>query len=181
MKLGPKNLVFTWPVWAPFRRHLMFIGRDNTLYLQETALVIEGDLIRFWLPILDLFVKRALVERSMVTIPYSRIVRVVYARYVMAKVLWWLLAAALFAAYTPTLWDPRDPGWSTYTLVLVALLLLLLGYVVHRFLRPRHALWFRATDGKRRLVCFCLRSRTQRRRFAELLRANRDAARAATA
>jgi len=96
------------------------------------------------------------------------------------KVLWWLLAAALFAIYVPGLWDPRDPMWSAYSLLLVGLLILLLGYLVHRFFRSRHALSFRGADGKRRLVCFCLTSRKRRRRFVELLQANRDAADALT-
>ena len=47
MKFGPKGLWLTWPIWTPFRRHLAFLGRGGTLHLQETALVIEGDLLRF--------------------------------------------------------------------------------------------------------------------------------------
>ena len=181
MKFGPKKLVFTWPAWTLFRRFLVFVGRDNTLHLQETALVIEGDLVRFTLPVLDIFVKRALAERSMVTIPYSRILRFTRVRYVTVKVLWWLLAAGLFAVYVPAVWDPLDPFWSSYMLVLIGLLLLLAGYLIHRFLRSRHALWFRGADGGRRLVCFCLTSAKERRRFAELLQANRDAVRALAA
>jgi hypothetical protein len=180
MKFGPKGLWLTWPIWTPFRRYLPVLGRGGTLHLQETALVIEGDLIRFKLPVLDLFVKPAFAERTLVTIPYSRIVRLRYARYVTVKVLWWLLAGALFALYARALWDPLDPGWSLYCLLLLGLLFLLLGFVVHRFFRPRHALWFRGADDKPRLVCFCLTSAERRRQFAELLRANRDAARTLT-
>ena len=181
MKFGPQGLRFTWPFWTPFRRLLAFLHCGGTLHLQETALVIEGDLIRFRLPVLDLFVKPAFAERTLVTIPYSRIVRLSRPRYVTVKVLWWLLAGALFAVYAPSLWDPFDPGWSLYLLALLGLLFLLLGFVVHRFFRPRHALWFRGADGRPRLVCFCLAPAKRRRQFAELLQANWDAARALAA
>lgn len=177
MKFGPKALGFVWPVWTPFRRFLGFIGRDNTLHLQETALVIEGDLVRLRLPILDMFVKRAFAQHSMVTIPYSRIVRLTCPQYLTVKVLWWLLAGMLFAW---TAWGSLtlDPMGSAYYLTLIGLLFLLIGYLVHRFFRSRHALLFRRADGKRCVVCFCLTRRKQRRQFAELLQANRDAARA---
>lgn len=177
MKAGPKALWFVWPAWTLFRRFLGFIGRDNTLHLQETALVIEGDLVRFRLPILDLFVKRAFAEHSLITIPYSRIVRFTRARYIAAKVLYWLLAAAVYALVFRTVWDTLDPEGSAYVLTLTGLLFLLIGYLVHRFFRARHVLVFRRADGTRCVVCFCLTRRKQRLRFVELLKANRDAAR----
>ena len=177
MKFGPKALWFVWPAWTLFRRLLGFIGRDNTLPLQETALVIEGDLVRFRLPILDLFIQRAFAERSLITIPYSRIVRLTHARYIAAKVLYWLPAAAVYALMLRAVWDAMDPAGSAYVLTLMGLLFLLIGYLVHRFFRARHVLTFRRADGKRCVVCFCLTRRKQRRRFVELLKANRDAAR----
>jgi hypothetical protein len=176
MKFGSKGLTFAWPVWTLFRRHLAFIGRDNTLHLQETALVIEGDLVRFSLPVLDMFVKRAFADRTMVTIPYSRIIRLKRARYVVAKVLWWLLAAAVFAWVAAAAADPRDLVGTVYYLSLVGCLFMLAGYLVHRFLASRHVLLFRRADGKRCVVCFSLKSSKRRRQFAEVLQANRDAA-----
>jgi hypothetical protein len=74
MKFGPKGVRFTNPVMTLAGKCLTFLGRQNTLHLQETALVVEGDLRRFSLPIFDLFIQRALCEWSLVTIPYSRIV-----------------------------------------------------------------------------------------------------------
>jgi hypothetical protein len=178
MKFGPKGLAFTWPAWTLFRRHLAIIGRDNTLHLQETALVIEGDLIRFGLPVFDVFVKRAFAERSLVTIPYSRIVGLTRACYITVKALWWLLTIAVFATIASTVWDPNNSGDSLYYLGLVGLMLLLQGYLMHRFFRSRHVLLFRRADGDRCVVCFCLTSRKRRRQFVDLLRTNRDAARA---
>ena len=75
MKFGPRDLRFAYPVWASFRGVVVFIGRRNTLHLQETALVIEGDLLRFQLPVIDWFVRRVFCEWTMLTVPYSRIVR----------------------------------------------------------------------------------------------------------
>ena len=90
MKFGPHSLRFLAPVWTMFRRYLVFVGRTTTIHLQETALVIEGDRRLFTLPILDMFVQPALSERSMVTIPYSRILRHVHARYLAVKIITWL-------------------------------------------------------------------------------------------
>ena len=71
MKFGPHGLEFTAPAWAPCRRRLTFLGRGNTLFLQETALVIEGNLLRFKLPVLDRYIQRAFCEWSTVTITVS--------------------------------------------------------------------------------------------------------------
>ena len=70
MKFGPRDLRFTYPVWASFRGVVVFIGRRNTLHLQETALVIEGYLQRFFFfVIIDRFFRMALSEWTTVTVP----------------------------------------------------------------------------------------------------------------
>jgi hypothetical protein len=46
---------------------------------------------------------------------------------------------------------------------------------VHLLLRQRNVLVFRGADGKRRLFCFRITSRPQRKKFISLLNANLDA------
>lgn len=171
MKFGPRDLRFTLPVWASFRGVIVFIGRRNTIHLQETALVIEGDLLRFRLPIIDWFVRRVFCEWTMVTVPYSRIVRHRYCRYRAVKVLWWLLVAGVGALLLVFGGEYRGVG-------LVVLVLCVLGLLLHFVFRPRHVLTFRGADGKRRLVCFRITSRPQRQKFTGLLKANLGAVRA---
>jgi hypothetical protein len=176
MKFGPRELRFTYPVWASFRGLVVLVGRRNTLHLQETALVIEGDLLRFQLPIIDRFVRRVFCEWTMVTVPYSRIVRHKYCTYRTAKVLWWLLvaAAAGFLGFVLATLPKKEPA----ALAALMLVLVVLGLLLHFVLRPRHVLTFRGADGKRRLVCFRFTGRPQRNQFICLLTANLDAVRA---
>jgi len=176
MKFGPRELRFTYPVWASFRGLVVFVGRRNTIHLQETALVIEGDLLRFQLPVIDRFVRRVFCEWSMVTVPYSRIVRHKYCTYRAAKVLWWLLVAAVGGFLGLVL--ARGPGKEPFALAGLLLALVVLGVLMHVVLRPRHVLAFRGADGKRRLVCFRFTSRPPRTGFVRLLNANLDAVRA---
>ncbi len=171
MKFGPRDLRFAYPVWASFRGLLVFIGRRNTIHLQETALVIEGDLMRFHLPIVDWFVRRVFCEWTTLTVPYSRIVRHRYCRYRAVKVLWWLLVAGVGALLLVFGGEPWGVG-------LVVLVLCVLGLLLHFVFRPRHVLTFRGADGKRRLVCFRFTSPAQRQKFLGLLQANLDAVRA---
>jgi hypothetical protein len=179
MKFGPRDLRFTYPVWASFRGVVVFTGRRNTLHLQETALVIEGDRLRFQLPIIDWFVRRVFCEWSMMTVPYSRIVRHKHCAYRTVKVLWWLFAAvaAGFLGLAVALSPHKEYG------ALAGLLaaLFVLGLLLHLVFRPRHVLTFRGADGKRRLVCFRFTSRPQRKQFMRLLKANLDAVQALTA
>ena len=113
----------------------------------------------------------------MVTIPYSRIIRLARVRYVTVKVLWWLLAAMVFAFSGWAVWEPRDLMGTVYYLTLSGVLILLMGFVVHRIFRSRHGLTFRRADGKRCMVSFCLTSAKRRRQFVDALRGNRDTVR----
>jgi hypothetical protein len=179
MKFGPRELRFIYPVWASFRGLVVFVGRSSTIHLQETALVIEGDLLRFQLPILDRFVRRVFCEWSMMTVPYSRIVRHKYCTYRTAKVLWWLFVAVAGGFLTIIL--TREAHKEYFALAAFLPALFVLGLLLHFVLRPRHVLSFRGADGKRRLVCFRFSSRQQRKKFMSLLKANLDTVRALTA
>jgi hypothetical protein len=176
MKFGPRELRFTYPVWSAFRGLVVFIGRRNTIQLQETALVIEGDLLRFQLPIIDRFVRRVFCEWSLITVPYSRIVRHRHCTYRAVKVAWWLIAALVAASLA--LLNALSPHKEYGALALLLLCLALVGVLVQLLFRQRHLLAFRAADGKRRLVCFRFTSPQQRKSFVSLLTVNLDAVRA---
>ena len=75
MKLDSRQFRFTVP-FATFsaRRLVKLGGKRGSLHLQETALVAEGELLRFTFIIgLEWLFRRALSEWTMVTVPYSRI------------------------------------------------------------------------------------------------------------
>jgi hypothetical protein len=175
MKFGPKALRFHRPFFMPFTKRLAFVGRQNTIHLQETALVVEGDLMRLRLPFFDWMVQRALAEWSMVTIPYSRIGRHTYATYIVWRVLCWLVTipvVGLIMMPFVMMAGEADP----YFLLVGVVLLVLVGVLIHLLFRPRHILRFLHADGKPRVICFYFRSRKQRLKFTELLKENRKAA-----
>ena len=195
MKIGPKTVRFMDPVWPWFRRRLAFFPKGGTIHLQETALVVEGHRQRFFLPVIDRFIRHALCEWSMVTVPYGRIVRHRYCRYRLAKGLWWLVAGPLAALLlwltvrgniatrarpdttTESLQHLQDVVQGAPTVGPALLLaLLVISYLFHRALQPRHFLRFRRADGQPGLLCFRFTSRKQRQRFVELLEANRKTA-----
>jgi hypothetical protein len=177
MKFGPQSLRFM-RASTLFRKNLAFVGRQNTIHLQETALVIEGHLLRFRLPIVDQFVQRAFCEWSTVTVPYARIVRHTYHRPLIVKVLWWFFIGPVAALVGfATLGLERD--W--FAAGMSALLLCLASWLSLMVFRSRHFLVFRRADGRRCLVCFRFTAREQRQKFVSLLEANRRAARALTA
>jgi hypothetical protein len=60
MKIDARNIRFLVPLLPlPGRRRLRPVGRGNTLQLLETALVIEGHVRRFYLPVADQFSSRS--------------------------------------------------------------------------------------------------------------------------
>jgi hypothetical protein len=106
MKLDSRQFRFSVP-FATFsaRRLVKLGGKRGSLHLQETALVAEGELLRFTFIIgLEWLFRRALSEWTMVTVPYSRIQAVRISK------LWPLrILSALFVvgwiALTAYLWD----------------------------------------------------------------------------
>jgi hypothetical protein len=182
MKCKPRFLRFDRPVWTPSRGQLIFLGKGNTLHLQETALVVEGNLLCFRLPVVDRFIQRAFSRWSMVTVPYSQITYHVYRTYRIAKGIYWGLAGLAFAlAYVLMSRSEAfagDRSGALDLLFLLALWLLLIGAWVHlRTFRSRHLLWFLNKDDDQRLLCFRFLSRDLRQRFMEVLEANRKTAR----
>jgi hypothetical protein len=179
MKLEGKHVRFLTPSFVWFTRKLQFVGNRNTMQLLETALVLEGYLMRFFFPVLDRFFRQPLSEWTTVTVPYSRIVRFEYAP---RRVAHWLLTAVLwlpfaFIAVAFLSHQEQQLDWAemAYYLGLPALVLLLLNLLCNYWLlAPRNHLWFRRADGRRVLLVFRIPSRKRRVAFEEQLRAYRQ-------
>jgi hypothetical protein len=158
-------------------RTLRFVGRRNTVQLQETALVVEGDLLLFPCLGLERLFGRALSARTTVTVPYSRLLTVRYRR---RRILRLTILAGLLGFLALTLGDPWDDRtgmeWVAGGLLLVPVVLL--AAVVWWGIRPAYAVRFRAKDGRRTRLHFAIRSRALRAAFDAALAGYREAARA---
>jgi hypothetical protein len=179
MKLDPRHVRFIVP-WLPRpgRRRLWVVGRGNTVQLQETAVVIEGNVKRLWMPLVDYFFQRALSEWTTVTVPYSCVLRFTHVEYLVVRavltVLFWALALlSLLGLSGPQ----ANVGWVLYYCgVLAALALVMTLYLNLRLLAPRDFLVYRTADGRRMLAAFRIRSPQRREAFADLLEKNCRAA-----
>jgi hypothetical protein len=180
MKLDPKQVRLITPFWPSLLgRTLQFTGRRNTIHLQETALVAEGEILLFHCLGLERLFGRAMSSWSTVTVPYSRIVSV---RYRSKLVLRLVLLAALFALLAVTLQLPRiNPSdWTWLEAAADAIILVpvvALACLVCWAISPSHTVRFRLKDGKRRRFHFAVRSKAARRQFDDALTQFRQAAR----
>ena len=179
MKLEGKHISFLMPTAWFTRRRLLLVGNRNTLQLLETALVLEGYLMRFFFPLLDRLFRQALSEWTTVTVPYSRILRYKYAswriaRYTAIGILWLPIALVLLST---ALGDP-SVIFGLLECGLYALLALIITlYCNYRILAPRNYLWFRQADGRRALLIFRIPSRKRQKAFEEQLRTYRKTSR----
>ena len=89
MRLDPRKVRFVAPMFhvGVFGGAVRFVGRENTVHLQETALVAEGNLLKVGLLGLEILFRRALAEWSAVTVPYSRITAARYVRFPLLRVI----------------------------------------------------------------------------------------------
>jgi hypothetical protein len=173
MKLDSRQFRFSVP-FATFsaRRLVKLGGKRGSLHLQETALVAEGELLRFTFIIgLEWLFRRALSEWTMVTVPYSRIQAVRISK------LWPLrILSALFVvgwiALTAYLWDS---DFAPPIMVFGFAGTLLLAYVNLRVRKSIHVEYWRK-DRRRRIV-FQIPRRALRESFLKSLRAHQEAAR----
>jgi hypothetical protein len=180
VKLDPKQVTFRRPFLAGLRAEwLTFSGRRNTVHLQETALVVEGDLVLFKFLGLERFFARAMSEYTTVTVPYSRLVAVKPGRKVIARTLVWLAAAG---ALVMTALATLDAVWkqsSSAAFVAYGLMaagVVLAAWFLLRRLRPTFTFRFRTRDGKKQAFAFAVRSMPLWRKFAAALKTYRDAA-----
>jgi hypothetical protein len=177
MKIDARDIRFHVPMLpSPTHHRLWLVGGGNTLQLLETALVIEGHVKRFFLPVADFFLGGLLSEWTTITVPYSCIVRHHHARRRLARavvtVVFWL-PVLLLALGGPG----ADTGAVLYMAGLFGFLALVATlYVNLRMLAPRDYLLFRTADGRRVLTAFRIRSRKRQEDFAAQLESNRRTA-----
>lgn len=180
MKLSSRQVRFDNRTAVPWRRQLQFIGKQNSIQLLETAMVIEGSLKRLSFPFTDWLFEGILSERTTVTIPYSRIERFRLTRLLIRRILAsGLFSLAGFAGFIGMVGAYQQFSLSK-EVVLLGLLLLASGlgvFHVNRILwPPRYHLLFRPLEGRSILIRFTVRSRQLRETFGAELEANRRAA-----
>lgn len=175
MRLDPKKVKFISPM-SPgvVSRPLRFVGREKTVHLQETALVVEGNLLKVGLLGLELMFRRALAEWSSVTIPYSRITRVRYVRFPLLRLLslvylWgWPIFSILVAL---------GPGFlAGLTGFLIGLIPGVVAVYVLVRVPPRFVIDFRTRDGQRSRLMLHVTPKPLLMEFAARLQEFRDAA-----
>ncbi len=181
MKLDPRSVRFVTP-FLPLGRSPRLTGRQNTLHLQETALVIEGEVLKIAMPIVDSIFQRALAGWTTITVPYSRIVGY---RLLKRRV---IFALAVFVAWFPTILTviptliahQRDRSGATLDQVIPVLMALFVSLTLTGlawiFLPTLCRLTYRRADGRRVQITFRVRPRKVREEFANLLERNRAAA-----
>jgi hypothetical protein len=180
MKLDPKQVRLITPFWPVlFGRTLLFTGRRNTIHLQETALVAEGEVLLFHCLGLERLFGRAMSSWSTVTVPYSRIVSIRHRSKLLVRL---IILTLLFALPALTMQLPRmnpsDWNWFDAAADLIILApVVLLACLVWWGIPAAHTLRFRSKDGKLRRFHFAVRSRAARRQFDEAMTQYRQAAR----
>jgi hypothetical protein len=176
MKFEARHLRFTYPLPWPGRPRLLFLPRGATIWLRETALVIEGYRLKLTLPlpVVGRLLYPVLAEWTTLTIPYSRIECHRHQRGRMARLLGWLLVALPWAAggYALWRWGP-NPGIVVAT-GMASLTTLLLCW---KLMRTHHLIVYRPPDGIPCRLAFRFRSREHGDRFRSQLEQNRELAR----
>jgi hypothetical protein len=177
MHLTGKNSRFVAPFWPRLwpsrrgRRHLRFIGKRHTIQLQETALVIEGEILRLSFPLFDWLFQRALCEWTTITVPYTRID---HFRYHRRWVLRGLLIAFLVGLVLFGIAAVKgNPGHDTVIIILftVGLGLAVLWALIR--VPTYFSVRCRRRDGKEDRFGLTVWPRALRREFAEALEGHR--------
>jgi hypothetical protein len=181
MKLEPRKVhflpIFPWPG----RRRLRFARTRTSLQVQETGLVVQGQLRKLSMPLFDLFFTTVLSEHATVTIPYSRIRSLRRARLLgwrsVLTFLAWLPALLVLVLFMSLLSSGRS-GWTVGEAAYVVSLAAALGVVLTLYLNcwllvSRLYLLFEQADGEPALLSFRIRSRKVRDAFLGLVEANR--------
>jgi hypothetical protein len=177
MKLEPREIRFIPPtVWSG-RGRLWLLGKQNTLHLQETALVIEGEILKQSFPFLDLFFRKALSGWTTITVPYSRILKYRYRGSPILSTI-----ATLFAwspAVMLLILSPTVPGgeMASYvaTVAITAAVATALTAFFHLWLFRRiNLIAFRRANGRKTTAQFRIKSQKLQRAFMAALKANRE-------
>lgn len=176
MKLDPDAVNFVPPMGPGlFVRPLRFVGREKTVHLQETALVIEGNLLKVSLLGLERLFRRALAEWTSLTVPYSRIDRIRLVRLPTLRLisLIYLILFPLFCLLV--LLGKGGIGGALTGFALGFFPGVLFAYIFFR-MKPRTVIDFRTKGGQRTRLVLEILGKKRRRKFVEQLKEYRTSA-----
>lgn len=153
---------------------LRLVGKENNIQLLETALVVEGGLLKVGLLGLERLFRAALSEWTTVTVPYARIEKARLIRWPATRQFGALLVPLVVFLLTASTLGGKGPP----DLVAVFLLapLGLLGAALVWRVKPQYQVRFRTKDGRRRKFRFRIADRRLARQFDDRLKLYRTAA-----
>jgi hypothetical protein len=175
MRLDPKKVRFVTPFTALglFGDAVRFVRGPKTVQLQETALVVEGNVLKVGLIGLEVLFRAALAEWSSVTIPYARITRVKFSRLPLLRA----LALGVLPLWALAVVVAGFGGFATAVEVfLYGLIPTLPALYVFARVSPRFVLDFRAKSGRRKRLLFHVTDKKLRAAFGAKLAEYREAA-----
>jgi hypothetical protein len=176
MRLEGRQIKFRPPFLTAGRTNVIRLGGSRgSLQLQETALVAEGELIRFRYFGLEWLFRRALSEWTTVTVPYARITTVRYPRFRVLALLG-MLTIAVLVGVSVTAYLVADDRWAVMSEVWPVLLVAAVLASLLLFIRPFCRVSFRGKDGRSRVLDFVVRAKRLRKPFLDTLAAHRTAA-----
>jgi len=176
MRLDHRHIRFTTPQLTIRRPNLIRLGGSRgSLNLLETALIAEGELMRFSFLGTEWMFRRALSEWTAVTVPYSRITAVRYSRLVAFRVISILAVASGIAASATLLWGLDDQGLGLLTAAYTVGMAAFLGFL-NWWIKPYCRVNYRGKDGRSYLLAFTFRTKRLRKPFLDALAAHRAAA-----
>jgi hypothetical protein len=178
VRLDPKSVQFVTPgvgfglSGTPVR----FIRGRNTVQLLDTALTVEGNVLKVGFPVLELFFRAALTEWSAVTIPYSRIESARFVRFPFGRVLALLGIAVSLVVGVVAAFAVGDDNLAG---VIIFFSVVVFGacVIAAAWVQARMVIRFRSKDGRRRWLMFRITRRELRREFERKLAENRRVAR----
>jgi hypothetical protein len=201
MKLAGRDVRFSLP-FLPGSRWVRLAGQRNSVQLMETALVVEGNILKLHMLGLERFLIASMSEWTTITVPYSRIRRVELRRYMWLRLLFAaLIVANVILFFVAAAKDSMEVGsvaiFLFFTLIALSIVmtvgrmtnggsiwLLLLVF----FCAPLLILWlpfiissqyrieYGTIDNRRRMIAFQIRSKKKRVEFDQKLRRNWDLA-----
>jgi hypothetical protein len=173
MRLENRQVRFIVPFLSLRPRQIVKLGgRRGSLHLQETALVVEGELLCFSFILgLEWLFRRALSQWTTLTIPYSRIERV-HVTSLWPLRLGTLLFTAAWVALMFWTWDNNEV--IPLVMVIGAAIVMVLGYMNLR-LRRVVSIRFCSKD-RRRMLAMVLRPKAMRSAFLDMLNKHRSMA-----
>lgn len=176
MKLDPAKVKFLPPLVPSLTaRTIRFVGKRNSVQLLETALVVEGNILKVTLLSIERLFQAAVSEWTTVSVPYARIVKAKQQSRLFLR-LFWLGLGLFFFTWSLDVSFKNRPEDVIYILGIGLFLLLFFGYLAFR-LPSRYVVVFRSKDRRKRAFFFKIRSRKLRKSFDEALQRNRQVAR----